>query len=71
MKDEKCVREDIARMSSKPMARVQEEVTALRQLLAVVSTGLQRNACSVDTLKKEMTQVGRRLIQVTSTYTFH
>jgi len=56
VKDEKCVREDIARMSSKPMARVQEEVTALRQLLAVVSTGLQRNACSVDTLKKEMTQ---------------
>ena len=51
------MREDIARMSSKPMLKVQEDVTALRQLLSVVATGLQRNACSVEKLKLEMTQV--------------
>lgn len=55
VKDEKVVREDIARMSSKPMGKVQEEVTALRQLLSVVATGLQRNMCSVGKLKVEMT----------------
>lgn len=56
VKEEKSVREDIARMSSKPMLKVQEDVTALRQLLSVVATGLQRNACSVEKLKLEMTQ---------------
>ncbi|RUS73499.1 hypothetical protein EGW08_018739 [Elysia chlorotica] len=56
VKEEKSVREDIARMSSKPMSKVQEDVTALRQLLSVVATGLQRNACSVEKLKLEMTQ---------------
>ncbi|KAK3731895.1 hypothetical protein RRG08_043230 [Elysia crispata] len=56
VKEEKSVREDIARMSSKPMFKVQEDVTALRQLLSVVATGLQRNACSVEKLKLEMTQ---------------
>ncbi|KAH9495232.1 Nucleoporin p58/p45 [Bulinus truncatus] len=56
VKEEKAVREDIARMSSKPMMKVQEDVTALRQLLSVVANGLQRNACSVEKLKQEMTQ---------------
>ncbi|CAL1536600.1 unnamed protein product [Lymnaea stagnalis] len=56
MKEEKAVREDIARMSSKPMIKVQEDVTALRQLLSVVANGLQRNACSVEKLKQEITQ---------------
>ncbi|KAK6976271.1 nucleoporin p58/p45-like isoform X1 [Biomphalaria glabrata] len=56
VKEEKAVREDIARMSSKPMIKVQEDVTALRQLLSVVANGLQRNACSVEKLKQEMTQ---------------
>ncbi|GFO47579.1 nucleoporin p58/p45 [Plakobranchus ocellatus] len=56
VKEEKSVREDIARMSSKPMLKVQEDVTALRQLLSVVATGLQRNTCSVEKLKLEMTQ---------------
>ncbi|XP_067664068.1 nucleoporin p58/p45-like isoform X2 [Haliotis asinina] len=54
VKDEKTVREDIARMSTKPMLKVQEDVAALKQLLSVVSNGLQRNACAVDKLKKEM-----------------
>lgn len=58
MKEEKTVRESIARMSCKPMYKVQEDVIALKQLLSVVSNGLQRNACSVEKLKVEMRQVG-------------
>ncbi|CAG5136483.1 unnamed protein product [Candidula unifasciata] len=56
VKEEKAVREDITRMSSKPMIKVQEDVTVLRQLLSVVANGLQRNACSVEKLKQEMAQ---------------
>ncbi|BFZ24459.1 hypothetical protein BsWGS_27498 [Bradybaena similaris] len=56
VKEEKSVREDITRMSSKLMVKVQEDVTVLRQLLSVIANGLQRNACSVDKLKQEMTQ---------------
>lgn len=57
VKEEKAVREDIARMSSKSMSKVQEDVMALKQLLSVVANGLQRNTCSVEKLKQEMTQV--------------
>jgi hypothetical protein len=57
VKDQKSVRESIARMSSKPLYRVQEEVTSLRQLLGVVSHGLKRNALMLDRLKKEAAQV--------------
>lgn len=57
MKEEKAVREDIVHMSSKPMLRVQEDIAALRQLLSVVSNGLQRNACTLEKLKAEMTKV--------------
>lgn len=44
-------------MSCKPMYKVQEDVASLKQLLSIVSNGLQRNACAVEKLKKEMTQV--------------
>ena len=54
------MREGIARMSTKPMLKVQEDIAALKQLLAVVSNGLQRNACAVEKLKHEMTQVRTR-----------
>ena len=60
VKEEKTVREGIARMSTKPMLKVQEDIAALKQLLAVVSNGLQRNACAVEKLKHEMTQVRTR-----------
>ncbi|XP_076467722.1 nucleoporin p58/p45-like isoform X2 [Babylonia areolata] len=56
VKGEKAVREDIVRMSSKPLMRVQEDTAALKQLLSVVSNGLQRNACTLEKLKGEMTQ---------------
>ena len=57
VKEEKAETEHIKRMSSTPMVKVQEETAALKQLLSVVSSGLQRNACAVDKLKREMTQV--------------
>ena len=56
-KEEKTEEEHIKRLSSTPMVKVQEDNIALRQLLSVVASGLQRNACAVDKLKKEMTQV--------------
>lgn len=57
IKEEKTVQEGISRMSCKPMYKVQEDVASLKQLLSIVSNGLQRNACAVEKLKKEMTQV--------------
>ncbi|XP_045204809.2 nucleoporin p58/p45-like isoform X2 [Mercenaria mercenaria] len=56
VKDEKSEMEQMKRMSSTPMVKVQEDNAALKQLLSVVSSGLQKNACAVDKLKKEMTQ---------------
>ncbi|XP_013378989.1 nucleoporin p58/p45 isoform X2 [Lingula anatina] len=56
VKDEKSVREEIARMSSKPLFKVQEDVQTLRQLLAVVANGLQRNAVTIEKLKMESAQ---------------
>ena len=57
MKEEKGEAEHIKRMSSTPMVKVQEDTAALKQLLSVLSSGLQRNACVVEKLKREMTQV--------------
>ncbi len=57
VKNQKSVREQIARMSSKPMYKVLEEVGGLRKLLAQVSHGLQRNASAIEKLKQESAQV--------------
>jgi hypothetical protein len=51
------VRENIARMSSKPLYRVQDDIKNLRQQLLLVTSGLQRNAAAIDKLKKETAQV--------------
>jgi len=56
VKEEKGEMEQMKRLSSTPMVKVQEDCAALRQLLSLVSSGLQRNACNVDKLKREMTQ---------------
>ena len=57
VKQQKSVRENIARMSSKPMFKVEEEVASLKQLVSLVSTGLQQNAIQIEALKKDTTQV--------------
>ncbi|KAL4230101.1 Nucleoporin p58/p45 [Mactra antiquata] len=56
VKEEKSEMEQMKRLSSTPMVKVQEDNAALKQLLSVVSSALQRNTCAVDKLKKEMTQ---------------
>ena len=57
VKKQKTVRENIARMSSTPLFKVQEEVANLRQLLSVVSNGLQRNSIAIEKLKQESAEV--------------
>lgn len=57
LKEQKGIREQIARMSSKPLFKVQEEVTALKQLLVGVSSGLHNNVAAIANLKQEASQV--------------
>lgn len=56
VKEQKQVHEDISRMSSKAMGKVQEDIKSLKQLLSVSASGLQRNASAIDKLKLETAQ---------------
>ncbi|XP_042897482.1 nucleoporin p58/p45 isoform X2 [Parasteatoda tepidariorum] len=56
VKDQKAVREEMSRVSSKSMFKVQEQVNTLKQQLSVVSNGLQRNAIAITKLKEESVQ---------------
>ena len=53
VKVQKTVREDIARMSPKPLFKVQEEIKSLRQMLSLVTNALQRNSTVISKLKQE------------------
>jgi len=57
IKNQKSVRESIARMSSKPLFRIQGDINNYRQQLLLIASGLQRNAVAIEKLKKETAQV--------------
>lgn len=57
VKDQKLVQEDISRMSSKAISKVQDDIKSLKQLLSVSASGLQRKALAIDKLKLETAQV--------------
>ncbi|XP_075907301.1 nucleoporin p58/p45 isoform X2 [Nelusetta ayraudi] len=56
VKDQKQVQEDISRMSSKGISKVQDDIKTLKQLLSVSASGLQRQALAIDKLKLETAQ---------------
>ncbi|XP_038581964.1 nucleoporin p58/p45 isoform X4 [Micropterus salmoides] len=56
VKDQKLVQEDISRMSSKAISKVQDDIKSLKQLLSVSASGLQRQALAIDKLKLETAQ---------------
>lgn len=65
MKDQKQVQEDISRMSSKAISRVQDDIKNLKQLLSVSASGLQRQGLAIDKLKLETAQVKTLLLMIT------
>ncbi|KAK2859347.1 hypothetical protein Q5P01_003967 [Channa striata] len=56
VKEQKQVQEDISRMSSKAITKVQDDIKSLKQLLSVNASGLQRQALAIDKLKLETAQ---------------
>lgn len=57
VKEQKQVQEEISRMSSKAISKVQDDIKNLKQLLSVSASGLQRQALAIDKLKLETAQV--------------
>ncbi|XP_076617579.1 nucleoporin p58/p45 isoform X2 [Chaetodon auriga] len=56
VKDQKQVQEDISRMSSKAISKVQDDIKSLKQLISVSASGLQRQGLAIDKLKLETAQ---------------
>lgn len=56
VKEQKQVQEEISRMSSKAISKVQDDIKSLKQLLSVSASGLQRQALAIDKLKLETAQ---------------
>ncbi|GBN08101.1 Nucleoporin p58/p45 [Araneus ventricosus] len=56
VKEQKAIREEMSRVSSKNIYKVQELVGTLKQQLSIVSNGLHRNATAIARLKEESNQ---------------
>ncbi|XP_077591789.1 nucleoporin p58/p45 isoform X1 [Stigmatopora nigra] len=56
VKEQKQVQEEISRMSSKAIFKVQDDIKTLKQLISVSASGLQRQALAIDKLKLETAQ---------------
>ncbi|KAL4624871.1 nucleoporin p58/p45, partial [Arapaima gigas] len=56
VKEQKQLQEEISRMSSKAMLKVQDDIKTLKQLLSVSASGVQRNSLAIDKLKMETAQ---------------
>nr|CAG4652151.1 EOG090X0D34 [Triops cancriformis] len=54
LKEQKAMREGIARASSKPLLKIQEEVDGLKQLLSALAMGIQKNCMLLEKLKKDV-----------------
>uniref|UniRef100_M3ZEV7 Nucleoporin 58 n=1 Tax=Xiphophorus maculatus TaxID=8083 RepID=M3ZEV7_XIPMA len=71
VKEQKQVQEDISRMSSKTISKVQDDIKSLKQLLSVCASGLQRQGLAIDKLKLETLSNARAFdYQMTSRTSF-
>jgi len=57
VKTQKGLSSDIARGSVKPLHKVQEDTESLKQMLAGLTSGFQRNVALVDKLKADTAKV--------------
>ena len=51
VKSQKDIREQSARMTSKPLFKVKEEMTSLKQMVSALASGLHRNSVAIEALK--------------------
>ncbi|XP_061094126.1 nucleoporin p58/p45 isoform X2 [Conger conger] len=56
VKEQKQVEEEISRMSSKAMLKVEDDIKSLKQLLSLSASSLQRNSLAINKLKMETAQ---------------
>ena len=57
VKEQKEHKDEISRASGSLLDKVREETIALRQALALVSNSIQRDGCSVENLKIDVSKV--------------
>jgi nucleoporin p58/p45 len=61
VKTQKGLSSDIARGSGKPLHKIQEDTESLKQMLAGLTSGFQRNGALADKLKADTAKVMQSL----------